>query len=145
MDVLYRVPSPADGEKAMDIFERILEHAGNGAHRLLLSVHAIGGSMVQLFRWLQHDETFVASEVQALDFLELLAVAVSGAHTGGLVMRSQSEEDTSRVCGWKFADGDPHPLNRAEVFDAYCHDPETGEIQPPEPGVEYKDAPVIHL
>lgn len=145
MPILYRAPLPADGERAIGIFEKIMENAGDGSHRIVLTVNGIGGDITVTLRFLQHGDAIVVNPERAIDLVEMLAVAVSGAHTGGAVLRTQTAPDRSHVCAWKIVDGDPMPLNRAEVFNVYCTDAETGEIIPPEHGVEYKDAPVVHL
>ncbi|MGW7433353.1 hypothetical protein ACWGIN_27910 [Streptomyces sp. NPDC054861] len=144
MPILYRVPLPADGDRAIDLFERIMEKAGDGTHNLVICVQGIGGTITRSFPFIQHDDVLVANEEKALHFLEMLTLAVSGAHTGGAILRTQTSPGTYDVCAWHFQDGDPRPLNRAEVFNAYCTDV-TGEIIPPEQDVEYKDAPIIHL
>lgn len=74
----------------------------------------------------------------------VLGVVVAEFHLCGFVMRS-STGDGESVCGWAFREGDPIPLNRAEIFNAYCHNPFSGEITSPEPGISYSDAPVIHI
>ncbi|MFD9545442.1 hypothetical protein [Streptomyces sp. NPDC060022] len=145
MHALIRVPSPEDGDRAMDIFDRLLETAGSGIHHLVIVLQAVGGPALGNFHFAQDETCMHVNEDQALNFCHLLAAAVSGAHGGGFVMRTRTESGSESVCGWRFVNGDPKPLNRAEVFDAYCHNPHTGETVGPESGVEYKDAPVIHI
>ncbi|MEU3708362.1 hypothetical protein AB0E82_39500 [Streptomyces anulatus] len=144
MGILLIVPSDDHEKRALDIFERLLEKAENGVHNLLLSVEGIGGTVVAEFHFAQNELGFMASEEQGMSFCDLLAIAVSGAHPCGFVMRS-STGDGESVCGWAFREGDPIPLNRAEIFNAYCHNPFSGEITSPEPGISYSDAPVIHI
>ncbi|MFJ8871169.1 hypothetical protein ACIRD6_36125 [Streptomyces sp. NPDC102473] len=144
MGILLQAPSEENGDRAMDLFEVLLEKAGDGVHNLTLTVQGFDGTAFAQFFFAQGQFGFSAREEQGLTFCHLLAVAVSGAHHSGLVMRSVGTE-TEGVCGWRFSGGDPQPLTRAEVFDAYCHNPVSGEITAPEPDVEYNDAPVIHL
>jgi hypothetical protein len=143
MGILLCVPSDRNRARALDIFDRVTEKAGEGTHCLTLGVTGIGGTGIAEFPFIQDDEGMAASLAQLNSFCELLAVAVSGAHPSGLVMRTMS--DTQTVRGWHFTDGDPIPLNRAEAFNAYCTDPDTGDIIPPDPDTEYADAPVIHI
>ncbi|MEU8701680.1 hypothetical protein AB0C61_29300 [Streptomyces sp. NPDC048680] len=143
MGILLHIPSDRDNDRALDIFDRVTEKAGKGTHSLTLGVTGIGGTAVVMFPFVQEDEGMAASLTQLNKFCELLAIAASGAHPSGLVMRTVGETET--VCGWRFTDGDPLPLNRAEAFNAYCTDPTNGEIIPPHPGTEYADAPVIHI
>ncbi len=53
-------------------------------------------------------------------------------------MRSRVEGEPEEVRGWRLRAGRAQPLTAAEVFDAYCTDPVTGEPVAPEPGVEYR-------
>lgn len=143
MGILLQVPSDRDRNRALDIFDRVTEKAGNGTHGLVLGVTGVGGSATAVFPFMQDDEGMVASCADLHAFCELLAVAVSGAHPSGLVLRTLGKPETVR--GWRFTDGDPHPLNRAEAFSAYASDPLTGDPVVPLPGTEYSDAPVIHI
>lgn len=126
----------------MQIFEVLLEKAGSGIHHLTLTVEGDGGTAFADFSFAQGEFGFLASEESGLSFCELFAVAVSGEYPGGLVMRTQDQEGES-VRGWKIDRSEPQPVTGAEIFDAYCHHPATGEISPPEPGLDYKDAPAI--
>ncbi|MFI5905838.1 hypothetical protein [Streptomyces cyaneofuscatus] len=141
--ILLHVPSEEDGRRATDIFDRLLQKAGTGKHRLTLTVEGINGTAFAYFAYFLTGEVMVGSLHQADQFCDLLAVAVSGKHHSGLVLRTQAGTET--VCGWRFKDGDPLPINAAEVFDAFCLNRLTGEIVGPEPGVEHSDAPVIHI
>ncbi|GAA3015415.1 hypothetical protein GCM10010447_51400 [Streptomyces fulvorobeus] len=141
--ILLHVPSEEEEHRAFDIFDRLIQKAGTGKHRLTLTVAGINGTAIAEFTYLLTGDVMAGSLNRASRFCELLAVAVSGKHHSGLVLRTQDE--TERVCGWRFQEGDPLPLNRAEVFDAYCHNPLTGEVVAPEPGIEHADAPVIHI
>ncbi|MFD3820229.1 hypothetical protein ACFWRZ_34650 [Streptomyces rubiginosohelvolus] len=143
MGILLRIPSDRNRDRALDIFNKATEEAGEGTHSLTIGVTGMGGIAVELFSFVQDDEGMAGSLTQLTEFCELLAVAISGAHPSGLVMRTMG--DTHTVRGWVFRDGDPIPLNRAEAFNAYCTDPATGEIIPPDPDTEYADAPVIHI
>ncbi|MEU9496962.1 hypothetical protein OG337_35515 [[Kitasatospora] papulosa] len=134
----------ADADRATDIFERILEEAGTGTHHLVINVviddrHQALTSL--LFE--QDDDRLNISAYEALKFCRLLTAGLTGL-TGGIAMRTFTA-DSETVRGWKITDGDPLPLNRAETFNAYCYNPHTGELISPEPGVQYEDAPVIHI
>ncbi|MEV0749841.1 hypothetical protein AB0I75_32335 [Streptomyces sp. NPDC050273] len=145
MDVLIPIPSPEDGERALGIFERLMDKAGDGFHHLVIVVQGIGGPALGHFRYVQKEGLILhVNEDWAMEFCHLLAAAISGSLSGGFVMRTRTEAEAESVCGWRITNGDTKPLSRAEVFDAYCHNPTTGETFGPEPGVEYKDAPAIH-
>ncbi|MFD3641564.1 hypothetical protein ACJBCE_36800 [Streptomyces sp. NBUL23] len=143
MGTLLHVPSDRDRNRALDIFNKLTEKAGEGTHSLTLGVRGVGGIAIATLPFIQDDEGMAASLSQLEEFCEMLAVALSGAHPSGLAMRTVGDKDT--VYAWKFADGDPIPLNRAEAFDVYCTNPVTGDITPPRPDTDYADAPVIHI
>lgn len=143
MGILLSIPSDRDRNRALDIFDRVTEKAGEGTHSLTLAVTGMGGTVYEVFPFTQDGEGMAASLSNLEEFCELLAIAITGAHLSGLAMRTAGEKATVR--GWKFTDGDPIPLNRAQTFKAYCTDAETGEPIPPDPDTEYADAPVIHI
>ncbi|MFD8406029.1 hypothetical protein ACFV1G_15285 [Streptomyces anulatus] len=143
MGILLQAPSDHDRNRALDIFDRVTEKAGHGIHGLTLSVAGINGQASVLFPFMQDDDGMTARDGDLYPFCELLAVALTGAHPSGLVLRTVGEPQAVR--GWRFTDGDPMPLNRAEAFNAYCTDATTGEPIPPDPNTEYEDAFVIHL
>lgn len=146
MNVLIPIPSPEDGERALNIFERLMDKAGDGSHQLVIVVQGIGGPALSQFRYVRKGDLILhVNEEWALDFCHLLAAAISGCLGGGFVLRTRTDTGSESVYGWRIVDGNPEPLNRAEVFDAYCHNPQTGETVGPESGVEYKDAPTIHI
>ncbi|MFB6655306.1 hypothetical protein ACFCZ4_34040 [Streptomyces microflavus] len=142
--ILLHIPSAGDENRAIEILDRLIQKTGTGMHRLTLTVEGINGTAFAEFAFLRMEDDMTVGSIEKADqFCVLLAVAVSGAHHSGLVMRTQAE--TESCCGWRFKDGDPLPLNRAEVFNAYCHNAATGEVIAPQPGIEYADAPVIHI
>ncbi|MGC5401916.1 hypothetical protein ACPXCP_40020 [Streptomyces sp. DT20] len=144
MGVLLHAPSSADDEAAVKLLMALIEEAGNGLHHLALSVTGMGGVAFEDFSFMQEHEKIASVKEEGLAFCRLLAVAVSGAHPSGLAMRSV-QEGVEGVCAWIVRNGQLRPLSRAEAFNAYCHNPDSGEITPPEPGVQYNDAPFIHL
>jgi hypothetical protein len=80
------------------------------------------------------------SETDALVVGTVMAVGTVTAQPGGLVVRTVTGKGADRaetVRGWSLRGGEPYPLTEAEVFNAYCTDPVTGEPVPPEPGVRY--------
>ncbi|MEU2681349.1 hypothetical protein ABZ638_31180 [Streptomyces sp. NPDC007107] len=142
----FSLPLPhneEDTDRAIDIFERLLENSRTGWHHLVINLELEDGPLLGRLEFKQNTETLYISAAETMGFCHLLALGVSGIR-GGMVMRTKSA-DAESVRGWKLVDGDPLPLNRAEVFTAYCYNPHTGEITAPESGVQYEDAPVIHF
>ncbi|WP_236062462.1 hypothetical protein [Actinacidiphila acididurans] len=77
-------------------------------------------------------------ETDALVLCTVMAASTATARPGGLVVRTTDAAGTDTVRGWALRHGEPHPLTEAQVFDAYCTDPATGDPIPPEPGVRYR-------
>ncbi|MFF7569673.1 hypothetical protein [Streptomyces rubiginosohelvolus] len=143
MGPLLQVPSDRDRNRALDIFDRVTEKAGIGSHGLTLGVTGFGGMATAIFPFIQDDEGMAASGSDLYVFCDLLAIAVTGAHPSGMILRTMGQPQVAR--GWKFIDGDPMPLNRAQAFNAYTNHPDYDGPIMPLPGTEYADAPVIHI
>ncbi|MGV0101297.1 hypothetical protein [Streptomyces californicus] len=144
MGIRSTTPADRDYDKALDIFDRVTEKAGPGEHRLVLCVSNGHAAALSSFPFKRDGEDMEACISNAYEFTDLLAVAVSAAHSAGMTLRTTGDPDTA--CGWQFDDeGDPLPLTSAEAFSAYATTPFTGEPQVPMPGTEYIDAPVIHI
>ncbi|MEV0453550.1 hypothetical protein [Streptomyces sp. NPDC050600] len=131
-----------DHARAIEIMDRIFQKSGDGTHRLVLSVDGIGGNTVRILRFAQDNETFEASEDEGFEFSELLAVAATGAHGAGLIMRSRNA-GKEQVCGWRFKEGIPISLSASQTHFFHTHDLTTGEPLPPGPDVEFVDAPSL--
>ncbi len=82
------------------------------------------------------------SDADMLVVCTVMTAAEVTRRTAGLVIRTttgrRDAPGTETVRGWSLRGGTPHPLSEAEVFNAYCTDPATGEPVPPEPGVRYR-------
>lgn len=128
-------PMPPTPERATDLLLGLFDAVGDGCHALTVSI--AGGVMTVPFH---NSGEYTDVDVEtALTAIALL----SRGRIGGAVMRTHHADDTSRVLGWRLTDCTARPLNRAEIFDAYCTNPATGEPIPPESGTEYADAPVV--
>ncbi len=133
-------------DRASLAFTRLLESAGTGTHHVVCSVQLPGAPLVAaVFAERDLDGAVHLVESDALVLCTLLATGMATGSPGGLVMRSGTGTPAApdRVRGWCLRDGWPHPLTEAEVFDAYCTDPETGDPVPPEPGVTYLPGTLI--
>lgn|GEM_PF-1974756 len=135
-------------DRATDTLLRLVEAlhtAGEGPHHLVCSVPAGPDrteppltASVHLACGPDHEPELADSDTLVL--CTLLAVCAVHGSRGGLVARTfhaGSRTPTATVRGWELRAGEPVPLTEAEVFDAYCTDPRTGEPVPPEPDVRY--------
>lgn len=140
-------PTPEDADRACDLIQRMTDTAGSGRHCATLSLvdSAAQGSLISQLAFIIDGEFIIVDKHRAMQFSYLMSVAVSGKFPCGFLIRTFAEDAHDIVRGWKFADGDPIPLTAAESLDAYCYDRETGELVGPPPGVNYADAPVIHI
>ncbi|MFD3728863.1 hypothetical protein [Streptomyces sp. NPDC058671] len=136
------MPSPSDDIRAADTVERLLERAGLGEHRAVLVVAALFGTAT--VRVLEVDrlegDIIRASFEDTIDFTDLLAAAMTGAHSAGLVLRTIREGETDKVYAWRFNSGVPISLGKTEAKTAYTTHPVTGEPVPAEKDVEYMEA-----
>ncbi|MFJ6941138.1 hypothetical protein [Streptomyces sp. NPDC101132] len=139
------------GQASFDRATRLLKHlvdgAGPGRHHLVCSIPA---DEEQLTTVLHADAGADAGPPrldsrEALDFVTLLAAGLALRGPGGVVLRSTTPDLPDRVHAWRLDHGAVRPLTAGEVFNAYCTDAETGELVPPEPGVEHRAGyPVDH-
>ncbi|MFI0943359.1 hypothetical protein [Streptomyces sp. NPDC021020] len=128
---------------------RLLAAAGPGRHHLVASLPPDDGppllSAAQATTTADGGIDLDDAETTAL--CTVMAAARLTARPGGLVLRTTDSRGIDTVRGWSLHRDGPHPLTEAEVFDAYCTDPETGDVLPPEPGVRYRaglDLPPPH-
>lgn len=130
----------ASFERAADALRRLMAGAGPGRHHLVCSVPSEADQLVAVL----HAETGTDPEAppridgrDGLDFVTVLAAGLALGGSGGLVLRTTTEDHRDRVHGWRLDRGRLTVLSAAAVFNAYCTDADTGEPVAPEPGVEY--------
>lgn len=72
---------------------------------------------------------------------QVLSTVVDGlTSAGALILRTRvpgSDGDHTRARGWALRGGRWVGTAEAELFDAFCTDPDTGDPIPPEPGLNY--------
>jgi hypothetical protein len=119
----------------------LAEAAGPGAHHIVCSVPTDtgGGNLLAS----AHLTAAPDGEVRVPDsdgimLCTVMAAAALAPRPGGLVLRTTDDTGRDTVRGWSLLPDGPHPLSEAEVFDAYCTDPDTGQPVPPESGVHYR-------
>ncbi|MGW6569819.1 hypothetical protein [Streptomyces sp. NPDC054975] len=132
---------PSTPEPAAALLMGLLRAVGDGCHTLTVSVTGCARGAVCILPFRNVGEYTGVDAAAAFDVIALLALTSGGI--GGAVVRTNHADNTSRVLGWRLSDCTAHPLGRAEIFNAYCTDAAAGELIPPEPGVEYADAPLV--
>ncbi|GAB1334445.1 hypothetical protein ACE1SV_10350 [Streptomyces sp. E-15] len=143
-------PCPTCGEdigraaftRASRLLVRILDTAPPGDRHLVCTVSGPPDTLVAVLHADQdpHGETRL-NEAEALEFTSVLALGLATRSPGGLVMRTSATGTADRVHGWRLRGGALEPLTASEVFDAYCTDADSGDIIPPEAGVDYREPP----
>lgn len=127
--------------RASQALAALVAVVGPGRHHLVCSVAPGGLPLVTALRLECTTQGAVRYDPTDADVLcTLLAVALATGGAGGLVLRSvgAGSQGGDVLRGWRVAGGWLQGLTEAEVFDAYCTHPQTGEIVPPEPGAEYR-------
>lgn len=95
-------------------------------------------------------------EVEHPVVIERLHMALTGHTPAALILRTFTDRvhetlpdgtivPVKSVRGWRVGHRTLIPLDEAQMFDAHCTDAASGEPVPPEPGVEYVDAPYVDL
>ncbi|MGW4565704.1 hypothetical protein ACWEN3_25900 [Streptomyces sp. NPDC004561] len=143
-------PCPTCGEdigraafsRASDLLVRILDTAPPGDRHLVCTVSGPPETLVSVLHGEQDPQGDTRlDEAEALEFTGVLALGLATRSPGGLVLRTSAPGTADRVHGWRLRGGHLEPLTASEVFDAYCTDVETGDLIPPEPGVDYCEPP----
>lgn len=127
--------------RASQLLARILDTAPPGDRHLVCSV---SGSPETLIAVLHADDVAGRTrpdETEALEFTTVLAVGLATGSPGGLVMRTSAPGTHDRIYGWRLRAHGLEPLTAGEVFDAYCTDAASGDLIPPESGVDYCEPP----
>ncbi|MFD4996944.1 hypothetical protein [Streptomyces buecherae] len=122
----------------------LLRSAGPGRHHLVCSVPTHAGSLIAVLHVRAEASEPSGSSPHHLPdddreaFRATLAVGLSGTRPGGVVLRTTGDDQRDTVRGWAIRDHWLSPLTEAQVFSAYCTDPDTGEPLSPESGVDYR-------
>ncbi|MFK4147366.1 hypothetical protein [Streptomyces sp. NPDC004065] len=141
--------------RAADLLVRVLDTAPPGNRHLVCSVTAAPETLLAVLHADDTDDEHGGAtrldETEALEFTTVLALGLATSGPGGLVMRTSAPGTADIVYGWRLRGDGLDPLTAGEVFDAYCTDVESGDLVPPESGVDYgappdlgEDAPPPH-
>ncbi|MFM9373517.1 hypothetical protein [Streptomyces sp. Da 82-17] len=128
--------------RAALLLSRILDTATPGMQHIVCSVTLDTTPLLgSLHAERTADGLLHLDETEALEVTTVLAVGIAKQSPGGLVQRTTAPGRPDRVCGWRLHGEHLKPLTEAQVFDAYCTDAHTGDPVPPEPGLDYAQAP----
>ncbi|WP_435246053.1 hypothetical protein [Streptomyces sp. NRRL F-5630] len=131
-------------DRASELLTAACHALGAGRHHLVCSTSTEAGPLLAEFDIDTSPGTSPhPEESAALDLVTVLAAALVARLPCGLVVRTSGPDTSDAVRGWRLREHTLRPLTAAEVFDAYCTDTESGDPIPPEPGVDYRAAPVL--
>ncbi|WP_255954235.1 hypothetical protein [Streptomyces odontomachi] len=124
--------------RACDLVLRVLDRAGPGTHHLVCSAATPADTLLSALDVADDEHGRAHLDESAIRaFATVLATGIASRTTGGLVVRTIRPGVPDRVYGWRLESWQLRPLTEAEVFDAYCTDVESGDLVPPESGVDY--------
>ncbi|MDH6544160.1 hypothetical protein [Streptomyces sp. SPB4] len=131
--------TPYEVERSAALLMGFLNAVGDGCHHLVVAVSANGATLSVSVPFHNDGET---SDLDPDDALEaMMALTLAAMVGGGAVIRTNCADQTSEVMGWRLVEFYAKPLSASEIFNVYCTDAMTGEVIPPEWGVEYVAAP----
>ncbi|MFJ4879889.1 hypothetical protein ACIP93_32445 [Streptomyces sp. NPDC088745] len=131
--------TPYEIERAAALLMGFLDAAGDGCHVLIIAASANGDGLSITVPFHNDGDTTDLDPDDALEAMEILTLAAMVG--GGAVLRTNLADHTTEARGWKLVEFYAKPLSAAQIFNAYCTDAATGELIPPEWGVEYVAAP----
>lgn len=135
-------------DRATQLLILMLGAVGAGEHHLVHSTSIDGNQLaVALSASCDEEGGIDLDETEAMELVTVLAACLAAREPGAVVLRTEVagvRGAPGRICGWGLKEGRLRPLTAAEVFNAYCHDLETGDLVGPESGVDYCAGPDLH-
>ncbi|MET9324108.1 hypothetical protein ABZX75_28655 [Streptomyces sp. NPDC003038] len=139
MTITSQDRTPYEVERSAALLMGLVNAVGDGCHHLAVAASANDATLSVSVPFHKDGEASDLDPDDALEAMEILTLAAMVG--GGAVIRTHFADQTSEVRGWKLVEFYAKPLNASEIFSAYCTDAATGELIPPEWGVEYVAAP----
>ncbi|MFI5642957.1 hypothetical protein ACIA8H_36975 [Streptomyces goshikiensis] len=128
-------------QRAENLLYALFDAAGDGCHVMTASA-GVSTAVVPFHN--TGNRTYLGQGIELADVVETTSLTLVGGPCG-VVLRTNEEEGTSRVWGWRL-DGDfAAPLTADELRRVYSTDWLTGAPLPQEPGLHYDDAPHLSL
>ncbi|MDH6222845.1 hypothetical protein [Streptomyces pseudovenezuelae] len=112
----------------------------DGTHHLVASARTPDGLFTEGHELTVVGGLLILDEDAAVGVTIVIAAAMVGCSTGGLVVRTFAPDGSEFVRGWGVRNFWLRPLTAEEVRAAYTVGTETGATLAPEPGVEYRQA-----
>ncbi|MGY9066920.1 hypothetical protein [Streptomyces sp. CAS3] len=163
-DAMRWAPAPVDGDAtteaiqtAADAAHALLGHAadayvslvndvlGDGTHHMVASASTRHRRFAECQELMVTEDCLVVDDAASVRLCAVIAAAMVGGGTGGLVVRTFALDGREFVRGWRIRGRWLRPLTAREIREAYTVNPETGAPMEPEPGVEYRQAERVPL
>ncbi|MEU3795976.1 hypothetical protein AB0F07_40435 [Streptomyces fructofermentans] len=113
---------------------------GDGTHHMVASASTPQGELTESQHLTVIDDALILDEAAAVRVAVVIAAAMVGSSTGGLVVRTFAPDGSEFVRGWVIRNFWLRPLTAEDIREAYTVDTETGASLAPEAGVEYQQA-----
>ncbi|WP_331765392.1 hypothetical protein OG747_53060 (plasmid) [Streptomyces sp. NBC_01384] len=113
---------------------------GDGTHHMVASASTPHGELTEGQQLTVIGDALIVDEAAAVRVAIVIAAAMVGCSTGGLVVRTFAPDGSEFVRGWRVRNFWLRPLTAEDIREAYTVDTETGASLAPEPGVEYRQA-----
>lgn len=128
-------------DRAADAYVSLVNAVlGDGTHHMVASTSTPHGDLAEGQKLTAIGDTLIINATASMRVCAVIAAAMVGCGTGGLVVRTFGPDGSEFVRGWGVRNFWLRPLTAREIREAYTVIPETGEPVAPEPGVEYRQA-----
>ncbi|MFD9271688.1 hypothetical protein ACFWB1_38905 [Streptomyces goshikiensis] len=128
-------------QRAENLLYALFDAAGDGCHVMTVSA-GVSTAMVPFHN--RGNSTYLSQDIELADIVLATSLTLAG-EVCGIVLRTNEEEGTSRVWGWRLDGAIADPLTAGELRRVYSTDWLTGASLPQEPGLHYDDAPHLPL
>ncbi|MEU9065217.1 hypothetical protein AB0D13_42015 [Streptomyces sp. NPDC048430] len=135
--------SYCEDNRATELLKSVLELLDDGVHVLTAAAMTPDGPQTTM-ALVENYPGVTLINAEEIDLMVNVLSMMAGMGNGGLLVRSQRDASTRRVFGWHISGLMTEPVGSAELFDAYCTDPATGEAMPLPPNTVYTKAPALH-
>lgn len=127
--------------RAADAYLSLLNAVlGEGTHHMVASAITPHGDLTEGQRLIVMDDALIIDEAASMRVCAVIAAAMVGGSSGGLVVRTFGPEGAESVRGWSVRNFWLRPLTADGIREAYSVDPVTSAPVARETGVEYRQA-----
>lgn len=129
-------------QRAETLLFALFEAAGDGCHYVTVAAGTATAAAVPFHN--EGNKTYLGGGDGMDDTVITTSYALDGDVTG-VVLRTNEEDGSCRVWGWRLTADTTTPLTAEELRVAYSTNARTGELLPPIPGQRFELAPCLNL